>query len=405
MTDPSTRYDVIVVGAGPVGLMAANLSAMHGLKTLIVEKKTERESGSRAIGIMPPSLEIFDRLGLLTAVADAGVPVTVARVHGRRRPLGEVTFDTLPGRIAAILSIPQDRTEQLLMGALETRDSVTIERGVAITGAAQTGNSVVLEAAGDGGGERTGTFVIACDGDRSALRRHLGLDTPERRFKQSFLMGDFVDRSDLGEAAHLFFTPGGAVESFPLPRGFRRWIVQTSGFLQTPRGSDIVDAVADRSGHRLSIDDLRWMSPFGVKRRLSRPYFDRRIILCGDAAHVMPPIGGQGMNTGFADAYMAVLIVAEAVKRRVPHEPLLVAYDRYRARAAAEAIRRAVLSMRIGTIRGALPSAVRNALIYAALHTPFKRLLPRHFAMQTIPFGTIGRMTALLSNQPELQKT
>jgi 2-polyprenyl-6-methoxyphenol hydroxylase-like FAD-dependent oxidoreductase len=394
VSDLERTWDVAVVGAGPVGLMTANLSARLGLETVVLEKEAESPRISRAIGIMPPSLEIFDRIGLLARLVESAVTVSSAHVHGFKRYLGTLRLDTLPGRTARVLSLPQDRTEEILAESLDRLSNVDVVRGVTVTGIQSTDDGVEIDASGSG--RYAARFGIVCDGDGGPLRRYLGLDAPERRYKQTFLMGDFRDRSGFEAEAHLFFTPKGAVESFPLPGGIRRWIVQTAGFAHHPTVKQITEAVAERAGHHLETEDALWLSPFGIKERLSMPYFKDRVILCGDAAHVMPPIGGQGMNTGFADAWMATAIVARAIKARHLHELLLRRFDQYRSRAAAIATRRAVRSMRIGTLSGWGPSLLRNALIHLVLHSPFRRLIATYFTMLTIPFGTVDKMSRLL---------
>lgn len=387
------RWDVIVVGAGPVGLLAANLLGAAGLETLVVEQAPRLRPGSRAIGIMPPSLEILDTVGLGEALAKRGVRVDTARVHGRRMPLGTVRFNGLPGKRPFILAVPQDATEQVLWEGLARFPNVLVRRGVRAVAANQDGREIVVEIEeNDSRAAEPAAYVLACDGDGSTLRDREGIPCDQERLTDTFVMGDYRDRSDLGEEAHLFFTPKGAVESFPLAGGVRRWIVQTTTFVKEPPDGFIEERVRERSGHRLRPEDRLGASPFGIKRQLCRPFARGRLLLAGDAAHVMPPIGGQGMNTGFADVWMAATILRKMIRDGAPSPPLLDLYTRLRTEAARAATARARLSMGIGTLRGAVPSGLRNALIWLALKTPVAWWLAPRFAMQTIPYGTIEKM-------------
>jgi 2-polyprenyl-6-methoxyphenol hydroxylase-like FAD-dependent oxidoreductase len=384
------RWDVIVIGAGPVGLLAANLLGQGGIRTLVLERDEMPQPGSRAVGVMPPSLEILEQVGLADRIISRGAVVDTAHVHGYRRYLGKVGFNRIGGAFPFVLAVPQDRTESELLKGLERFPTVTLSRGTEAVSAEQS-DTGVLAVTGDGS-RLAARFLLACDGNASSIRKAVELRYRERRFKDTFLMGDFKDRTDFGRDAHLFFTPLGAVESFPLADGIRRWIIQTDTFQKHPPRALIEKTVEERAGIVLNPSDAVWHSPFGIRRQIVSPYYKGRIIFAGDAAHVMPPIGGQGMNTGFADAWMATTFLKRVVAEGCPFEPLFDAYSRCRRMAAKAATSRAVLSMRIGTTRGSISSAVRNTLIWTLLKTKLTDWLATRFAMRTIPFGTIDKM-------------
>jgi 2-polyprenyl-6-methoxyphenol hydroxylase-like FAD-dependent oxidoreductase len=378
---------VLIVGAGPVGLLLANLLGARGIRTEVFEREAAPPRTSRAIGITPPSLAILADLGLDHALVKAGVPVRTAVVHGSRRRLGTVRFAGLPVPWPFILAVPQARTENLLRRNLARFPSVTLHSGASAETVCGDGGTASVSWRDRAGHRHTqrGTWLCLCEGDRGRLREALAMDRPARRYPDTFLMADFTDHSGLGDGAHLFFTRRGAVESFPLPDGKRRWVIQTGGFIEAPDSGYLERVVAARTGYRLAARDKRWESPFGVKRRHARCWASGRIVLCGDAAHVFPPIGGQGMNTGFADAALLARTLEAILHGNAAAGPALQNYQRTRSRAARAAARRAWLSMRIGTIEGRCASTVRNLLIRLALASPLGRLVPPHFAMLTIP--------------------
>lgn len=384
------EHDLAIVGAGPVGLLLAGLAAQHGLRVLVVDKRSETPAHSQAIGITPPSLEILARLGLEQAFLQAGVPIRDCRVTGASGELGTASFRDLPGPRRFILSLPQRNTVELLEAAVAAMPGVTLHRGVEVTGIEQDATSVTLHGPGFEAGAR---WLAACDGHRSLVRERLRLRTASGGYGRHFVMGDFVDRSPLGEEARLWFTPTGAIESFPLPNGQRRWIAQLDQPAGAPEHGRLPRLVAARAGIALDAADQLNESGFSPRWLTAERYFDGRVILCGDAAHVMSPIGGQGMNTGWADAeFLADALAAIEFGGRAP-APLLEAYERCRQRAARAATRRAAAGMRLGTLTGTWPSWLRDAFLRFVLNRPgLARRLARRFAMLTIPCGSVSRL-------------
>ncbi len=392
--DTAPEHDLAIVGAGPVGLLLAGLAAQHGLRVLVIDKRTGPPAHSQAIGITPPSLEILARLGLEESFLCRGVPIRDCHVAGSSGLAGTASFRHLPGARRFILSLPQRMTIDLLETAVAALPGVTLRRGLEVTGIDQDETSVTLQAEGFAVRAR---WLAACDGHRSVVRDLLRVRTTGGDYGRHFVMGDFIDRSDLGEAAQLWFTPDGAIESFPLPDGQRRWIAQ----LDRPAGEAgpgrIPQLVAHRSGIRLEAADQLNESGFSPRWLRAERYFDGRVILCGDAAHVMSPIGGQGMNTGWADAEFLADALAAIERQGQTPGPLLAAYERCRVRAARVATTRAAAGMWLGTLTGTVPSIVRDAFLRLILNHPSSaRWLARRFAMLTIPCGNVRRLPARL---------
>ena len=378
----ATDYDVIVVGGGPVGLLLACLLKQQGLRLRVLERRVDPIAHSAAIGITPPSLQILDKLGLAVEFIARGVKVRDCFVHGQRGRLGCVSFREIPDAHRFILSLPQVTTIEILQKHLGQEH---IESGCEVSDVRQFADHCTVQA-----GERvfTARYVIACDGSRSRVRELICMQAPGHTYDCHFVMGDFVDRSGFGDEAHLFFKDTGSVESFPLPGGQRRWVVQTATRLDHPPPGLVTELVRQRTGIHVPAADQINESVFTPRKFNCDRYYAGRIILCGDAAHGMSPIGGQGMNTGFADAEFLAAILCH-------DDPLslLPAYNRFRRKAAKTAIFRAEWGMWLGTWRGRLRSHLRDIILrFLLCQGPIAKHMGSFYAMLTIPFNTLQRV-------------
>lgn len=387
---------VIVIGAGPVGLLLANLLGQANVRTLVFEKRDAPLESSMAIGVTPPSLEILKRLNLDRTFSDAGVRVRCAEVHEAGRKLGRLGFDEIPSEYRFFLSIPQAHTLAILRESLRRFSSVTLQDHTECTGLEQErdGVRVRLRQAKTGSSfEEQGVFVVGCDGHRGVVRSAAGLRVREKTYPQRFVMADFQDDTGLGSEARLFFSPCGSVESFPLPGGWRRWVVLATGSAEASPLRYLIEMVENLTGHDLGRQPARFVSVFGAKRMLVDRYYAGRILLAGDAAHVMSPIGGQGMNTGFADAELLAALVPKLIEEPERISQALATYDRLRRRAFTVAANRAARGMWLGTSRGRFASAFRRFLIARVLFSPaFRSRLAPYFAMLTIPFRNLNHV-------------
>lgn len=388
--------DVLIVGAGPVGLLLANLLGQRGVRTRVVDRRETPLDRSMAIGITPPSLEILRKLDLDRAFQQAGVPVRHAEVHERHTPLGRLDFAGIASDYPFFLSLPQSRTVELLRENLAKFPAVEATTGVEFTGLVQEAQGVrvtLRHVANQVGFELRCRFLVGCDGHRSPVRSAAGLTASEHIYPQQFVMADFADHSGLGEEARLFFTPVASVESFPLPGGWRRWIVLADDLGDEAPVGYLIRRVRELTGYDLGTEPVRFVSTFGAKRLMVNRYYAGRVVLAGDAAHVMSSIGGQGMNTGFADAEMLAEIFPRVLRKPETAPRAFAAYDRVRRAACEVAADRAERGMWLGTLRGPLGSCFRKHFIREVLFSRLMRpKLAPHFAMLTIPYRNLNHV-------------
>jgi 2-polyprenyl-6-methoxyphenol hydroxylase-like FAD-dependent oxidoreductase len=211
-----TDTDIVVIGAGPVGMLAALLARKDGLSVTVLEKSAEKSPLARAIGISPPSLEILKRVGMDRLLVKNGVPVSQGEAFGNRGFLGRIGFSGINSDYRFILAIPQQITETLLNEALTREKSLDIRNGHTVTGFT-TGKDGVVVTGHNGDGKPFGLaarFALACDGEHSVMRECSGIPFPGMDRGESFLMGDFEDTSGWGGGARLYFTSRGSLESF-----------------------------------------------------------------------------------------------------------------------------------------------------------------------------------------------
>ncbi|HZO15123.1 MAG TPA: FAD-dependent monooxygenase, partial [Polyangiaceae bacterium] len=234
-------FEVVVVGGGPVGLLLGTRLTRLGIDCLVLEA-AERATGSRAIGIHPPSLAMLEALGVLEGFLREGVRIERAHAFTTRHKLGAVDLRRAGDRFGFVLSLPQERTEALLERALGAR-LLRGEKVCDLRPHASSGIDVVAES----GRAFTARWVIGCDGGRSLVAASMGATLSGMRSRRTYAMGDFDDHSRFGTDAAIFLADEGLVESFPLPHGRRRWVIEVLGRCAAPRADEIAETVQRRS--------------------------------------------------------------------------------------------------------------------------------------------------------------
>ncbi|WP_435208419.1 rifampin monooxygenase [Micromonospora sp. bgisy143] len=330
--------DVMIAGGGPTGLMLAAELRLHDVRVVVLEKETEPTPHVRSLGLHARSIEVMDQRGLLERFL----------ARGTRHPLGgyfaaipkppPTGLDTAHGYV---LGIPQTSTDRLLEEhAVEV--GVEVRRGSEVVGLSQDDDGVTVELA-DGTRVRS-RFLVGCDGGRSTVRRLLGVDFPGEPSQADSLLGEMevgVPAQTVAEVVaevrrtHLRFGLG------PLGDGVYRVLVPAEGVATDravpPTIEEFRQQLRAYAGTDFGVHSPRWLSRFGDATRLAERYRVGRVLLAGDAAHIHPPTGGQGLNLGIQDAVNLGWKLAAEVNGWAP-DGLLDSYHAERHPVAADVL-------------------------------------------------------------------
>jgi len=297
--------DLLIVGAGPVGLFLANECARRGLRWRLVEARGSQSVYSKALAIFPRTLEILDMAGLAGPFLEAANRVTSVAVVTHGRALARMQFTPEESPYPFIAMVPQNVTEQLLVEQLQLRGGV-VEYDTSFVSAVEHGDHV--SATVDRKGQRstiTAAFVVGCDGAHSTVRHLLNLPFEGEAYDASFMLAD-VETNDTLPADQLQLCPSefGPLAIFPMSATRRRIVAiveKTEG--DAPSLELVRRILRRRAPGEIEALALHWSSYFHVHRRQAAQLRVGRFFIAGDAAHIHSPFGGQGMNTGMHDVW------------------------------------------------------------------------------------------------------
>lgn len=379
MSDLET--DIVIAGGGPVGLYLAGRLIQKGISCRILEKRTTIDQHSKSLGIHPVSLELFKKAGIVQAFLNEGLKIKKGIAFWDAEKLGEISFENCPPPFRFILALPQWKTERILEAWVKKLDSSSLIRGAEVTGILQNDGSVEIEFNLDGDAKAIRSkFIIGCDGKNSIARKTAGIKFIGEAYPDCYIMGDFEDTTPFGTDAAIYLHSDGLIESFPLPNDQRRWVIKTGRYVDEPTPQMIASVVHGRLHHILYGARNFMVSSFGVQQYSAERYAHRNILLAGDAAHVVSPIGGQGMNLGWLDAEDAAEVLKKALENPSKQHHLFSGYSKRRKKIAKQVAKRAEMNMHLG--RKETSNLFYKTFLAVALKTRLNKYLAQIFTMR-----------------------
>ncbi|PRY92873.1 3-(3-hydroxy-phenyl)propionate hydroxylase [Hasllibacter halocynthiae] len=376
---PEPRHPVAIVGAGPVGLLAALELARFGCPSVLLDDNDRVCEGSRAICWSKRSLEIMDRVGLGEGMARMGVTWKVGRTfHGDSKVF---EFDLLPEdghKMPAFVNLPQHEVERMLVERAEAEPLVDLRFRNRVAAVRQDASGATLAVETDFGPyELSAGWLLACDGARSPIRRAMGLDFDGELFEERFLIADIAMDHDMPDERHFWFEPtfhpGQSALMHKQPGGIYRIDLQL-GWDADPDAERTPEIVIPRIEKVVGHRDFRleWTSVYTFHcRRLAR-FRHGRVLFVGDSAHVVSPFGARGGNGGLQDVdalgwRLAAVVAGEAGNEALDH------WDAERQHAADENIANSSRATRFMTPREGAERVYRDQVLRLAARAPFAR--------------------------------
>jgi 2-polyprenyl-6-methoxyphenol hydroxylase-like FAD-dependent oxidoreductase len=383
---------VVVVGAGPTGLVAACELARRGVSVRVIDTLAVPTTESRAIVVHARSLEMLDRVGVAEEIIASGLKSLGMRMIAAGRELAHIDLNDVDSAFPFAVTTAQTETERVLAARLGALGG-SVDRGTTLTGLSQDANGVqlTLRHEHDGSEEVLAcAYAVGADGAHSTVRGLVGSKLQGSFQGERFVLGDVEADHGLDPSSmYTYFSPDGLLAVFPMLGSRMRLIAQIPQVPGEPLNlnpaQDELQGIVDARADGIRITASHWLTEFEIHHAQVPAYRYGRVFLAGDAAHVHSPAGGQGMNTGMQDAFNLAWKLALTV-RGDGGETLLESYHAERHPVAAGVIKFSDLLTKAATVHGTLPIALRNNAVHVI--TGFARV--RHAMADKVEEITIG---------------
>ena len=321
---------VLIVGAGPAGLVMAHELARYGVQCRLIDRQRYRPITSRAIAILPRTTEIFNLMRVADDFLGAGRPIRAINIFNDTERIARIGLHRLDSPYPFALALPQDETERLLEKDV-LRLGINVERNTELMTLYQNQEGVTARVRINGSRiEQTGCdYLIGCDGAHSTVRHLLGMPFRGGSYKETVLLADVrVEGSLERDEAQIFLHTNGLTLLFPMPKDRYRLVAADPPphWGVEPTLDQCQSLMNMRDLDRLRLSDPSWTSTFRISHRKADHFRLGRVFLAGDAAHVHSPMGAQGMNAGIQDAFNLAWKLG-LVASRIARPELLDSYE------------------------------------------------------------------------------
>lgn len=364
-----SHTDVLVVGAGPVGLMMAGELARHGIKPRIIDKSPAPSDKSKAFGIHARTMEIFDNLGIVERFLDEGHICNALTLYDQGKELAEIDFSHIESKYPFVLILAQSETESLMTEHLRSF-GIQVERETELIGLEQMHGEVRAKVKLKDGSEEyiSSYYIVGCDGAHSTTRHSLDLEFKGEPYPNYWLLADCDIKWNYPKhRLSAFIHPEGTVAYIPFSDARGRLIFElprsrVEDERSEPTIEDVKRLAHERDLKYESLDNPAWVAYFKLHHRIVNRYSVGRAFLAGDAAHIHSPVGAQGMNLGIQEAYNLAWKMALVLKGKSP-ESILDSYNYERHPIGEEVIGLTDRATRMVALHNPVLNAIRNKLI------------------------------------------
>jgi 2-polyprenyl-6-methoxyphenol hydroxylase-like FAD-dependent oxidoreductase len=389
--------DVLIVGAGPTGLVLALWLTKLGVKVRIIDKTAERGTTSRALAVQARTLELYRQLDLADAIVEEGHRVPAANLWIRGEPAARLPFELIGRRMTpyAFLQIfPQDQHERLLIARLKAL-GVAVERRTELVSFTDEGKRVAARLRGSSNEEEAweGSYIAGCDGARSLVRETMGTGFPGGTYRQLFYVADVEAAGPaLDGELHVDLDEADLLAVFPLAGVGRARLIgivrdQRADHADTLRFQDVSSQAIDHL--KVQIKKMNWVSTYHVHYRVTQGFRKGRTFLLGDAAHVHSPAGGQGMNTGIGDAINLAWKLSAVLEGRASDE-LLDSFEIERIGFARRLVATTDRVFRFATAEGRIADLLRTRVAPLVIPKIARFQVAREYLFRTVSQITLN---------------